>query len=36
MSLGVQVVVLMLPGVLLAGMVFVWVKTSSDADRDGR
>jgi hypothetical protein len=25
---------LMLPGVLVSGLIFIWVKTSSDADRE--
>jgi hypothetical protein len=33
MTLGVELLILMLPGVLVAGLIFIWVKTSSDADR---
>jgi hypothetical protein len=36
MTLGMELVVLMLPGVLFAGMIFLWVKTSADGDRDRR
>jgi hypothetical protein len=36
MDLGLELVVLMLPGVLIAGVVFVWIKTSSDGDRERR
>jgi hypothetical protein len=35
MGIGVELVVLMLPGVLLAGLIFIWVKTSADGDRRG-
>jgi hypothetical protein len=33
MNLGVELLVLMLPGVLLAALIFIWIKTSADADR---
>jgi hypothetical protein len=33
MNLAVELLVLTMPGVLLAGLIFVWVKTSADADR---
>jgi hypothetical protein len=33
MDLGLELVVLMLPGVLIAALIFIWVKTSSDVDR---
>jgi hypothetical protein len=36
MDLGVELLIVMLPGVLIAGLVFLWVKTSSDADRERR
>jgi hypothetical protein len=36
MNLGVEMLIVMMPGVLVAGLVFVWVKTTSDADRDRR
>jgi len=35
MNLGVEVLVLMLPGVVLAGLIFIWIKTSADGDRRG-
>jgi hypothetical protein len=35
MDLGTELVVLMLPGVLIAGLIFVWIKTSADGDRRG-
>lgn len=35
MDIGVELLVLMLPGVLLAGLIFIWVKTSADGDRRG-
>jgi hypothetical protein len=33
MSLGVELFVLMLPGVLIAALIFIWIKTSADSDR---
>jgi hypothetical protein len=36
MDLGMELLIVMLPGVLIAGLVFLWVKTSSDADRERR
>jgi hypothetical protein len=36
MALGLEIFVLMLPGIIIAGLVFIWIKTSADADRDRR
>jgi hypothetical protein len=36
MTFGLELLILMLPGVLVAGLIFVWVKTSSDGDRERR
>jgi hypothetical protein len=33
MNLGVELFVLMLPGVLIAALIFIWIKTSTDGDR---
>jgi hypothetical protein len=33
MNLTVELLVLMLPGVLITGLIFIWIKTSADADR---
>jgi hypothetical protein len=34
MTFGIELLILMLPGVLVSGLIFIWVKTSSDADRE--